>query len=47
MHTHISNKMQKNTLASVVLFYLYAISNSVNFWELAEGGKKRNILKWE
>lgn len=45
MHTHISNEMQKTTLASVVLFYLYAISNSVNFWELAEGGKKKKQFK--
>ena len=45
MHTHISNEMQKTTLAQWC--YLYAISNSVNFWELAEGGGERNILKWE
>lgn len=43
MHTHISNEMQKTTLAQWC--YLYAISNSVNFWELAEGGEKKKHFK--
>lgn len=43
MHTHISNEMQKTTLAQWC--YLYAISNSVNFWELAEGGGGKKHFK--
>lgn len=34
--------MQKTALAQWC--YLYAISNSVNFWELAEGGEKKETF---